>query len=714
MSSDQHLILFSPQRERNVDPRLEQFHLIACLRSTAQLAYFANSYHARQLKDVTVVPALPSKTFHGESLDIRWADESTSNKISGETDFLQKSFTAIRELVGEPGLDFAVVPLLRKESLQNLLDKFKKEYPCYVDPRLRNNEQDETLSSSGNEMSLIQFFHSYTIEGCEFSKILILLENQNSFFLFDDNHFFTAFTRASLKVLVVVSECSIPDESWWEDNFSKFVRSMVDKTITEIPPDSNQQSVMFVGPIKRLIESLGCHQSINDKETVLPNIFGGSVYERHQSKFLQFDDVHLESDFKKLLDFGVQKIVLADDNVTNIWQYYFLTISHWCCINFSRENANCFGIEDFYKNVDEMKFQMDFRMAFMRRISGDNAVSFPRYWLNLDINSLPSCGSLSWENCIAKAEAIHRKGFISQAIIVYECGIKILKRQIELNELQNSQRDASQRQKVAELSTRVSRIYMKSKSSIVKESRCSYWVPTTQYEECLLKAFRHAAIAIKWNFPDSNEFDLINDIVKEMKEYPGSDTFEEELFKLVQDDNAGMMFENRLRHGSELSIRLKPRFRRKLCELETLICDYEKGNYRDGSPQAMREDISSLARDLVRKKVCNFPDLLQNGEPGVDPFQEDFIKMMIKLDYFVQLAMVAVHWNHACKDNIKDLSIALGELERYVNKVENHVLEAKQEATHSTKTETQTTQSFDVIKHSSFFDKHLSINEHRL
>ena len=705
LSSDQHLILFSPQRERNVDPRLRQFHLVTCLRSTAQLARFANSYHARQLKDFTVVPAVPSKTFYGESLDIRWADESTSNKISGETDFLQKSFAAICELVGEPSLDFAVVPLLRKESLQNLVDKFKKEYRCDVDPMLCDNEQNKILSSSGNEMPRIQFFHPYTIEGCEFSKILILLENQNSFFLFDDNHFFTAFTRASLKVLVVVSECSIPDESWWEDNFSKFVRSMVDKTITEIPPDSNQQSVMFVGPIKRLIESLGCHQSINEKETVLPSILGVSIYERHQRKFLQADDVYLESDFENLLDFGVQKIVLADDNVTSIWQYYFLTISHWCCIIFSRENNNCFEIEDFYKNVDEMKFQMDFRMAFMRRISGDDAVSFPDNWLNLDVKSLPSSGSLSWENCVAKAEEVHRKGFTAQAIIIYECGIKILE--------QNSERDASHTQKLAELSTRVSRIYMKSKSSIVKESRCTYWVPTTQYEECLLKAFRHAATAIKWNFPDSIEFDLIHEIVKEIKEYPKSETFQKELSQLVRDDIAGMMFDNRLRHGSELQIPLESRFGAKLCDLETLIRDYEKGNFREGSPETMRENISKLARELFQKEVCSLSEPpVQNDKTIVGQFQEDFHKMMMQLDYPVQLAMVAVHWNHACKDNIKDLSIALGELERYVNKVENHVLEVKQEATHSTKTETQATQSFDVLKHSSFFDKHLSINEH--
>ena len=675
--------MFSPQRERNVDRRLKQFHLIACLRSTAQLAHFANSYHARQLKDVTVVPALPSKTFHGESLDIRWADETTSNKISGETDFLQKSFAAINELVGEPSLDFAVVPLLRKESLQNLVNKFKRELPCYVDPMLHKNEQDEILTSSGNEMPLIQFFHPYTIEGCEFSKILILLENQNSFFLFDDNHFFTAFTRASLKVLVVVSEFSIPAASWWEENFSKFVRNMVDKAITEIPTDRNKQSVLFVGPIKKLIESLGCNQIFNEKETVLSSILGVSIYERHQRKFLQADDVYLESDFGNLLDFGVQKIVFADDNVTSIWQYYFLTISHWCCIIFSRENNNYFEIEDFYKNVEEMKFQMNFRLAFMRRISGDDAVSFPDSWLNLDVKSLPSSGSLSWENCVAKAEEVHRKGFTAQAIVIYECGIKILE--------QNSERDASHTQKLAELSTRVSRIYMKSKSSIVKESRCSYWVPTTQYEECLLKAFRHAANAIKWNFPNSSEFDLVYKIVEEMKEYPKSETFQKELSQLVQDDNAGMMFDNRLRHGSsEIPIRLKPRFRRKLSDLETLIRHYEKGNYRNGSPETMRENISKLAKDLLRRKICQFSELLQNGG-HVDPFQGDFSKMMIILDYPVQLAMVAVHWNHTFKDNLKYLSLALEELERYVNKVKNHVLETKQETTDSSKTETRAT-----------------------
>ena len=566
LSGDQHLVLFSPERKRNVNPQLRQFHLSTCLRSTAQLAHFANSYHVRQLKDVTVFPAVPLKTYLGECPDIRWADETISNKKSGETDFLQKSFAAICELVGEPGLDFAVVPLLRKESLQNLVDKAEKEHLCYIDPMLRNNEQDKTLSSSGNEMPLIQFFHPYTIKGCEFSKVLILLENQNSFFLFDDNHFFTAFTRASLKVLVVVSEYSIPDESWWEESFSKFVRSMVEETITEISPDAEQPSVLFVGEIEKLIESLNCSKMFSDYEIVSPTVL--SIYETSERKFLQVDDVYLGSDFEKLSKFGVQKIVFADDNVTNIWQHYFSAISRWFCFDFNRQNANCFQVRDYLKNVNEMKFQMDFRTAFLRRISGDDAICFPHYWMKFNVNSLPSTVLLSWEKWIAKAEKCYEKGFTTQAIIIYECGIKILKRQIELNELQNSRRDASQRQKVAQLSSRVSRIYMELKSSIVKESRCSYWVPTTQYEECLLKAFRHAANAIKWNFPDSRGFDLINDIVKEMKEYPGSESFQQELSQLVQDDNAGMMFDNRLRHGSELSIGLKSCFRTKLCDLE--------------------------------------------------------------------------------------------------------------------------------------------------
>ena len=131
LRQEQHLVLFTAEKGRNVDPQFDQFLLRTCLRSTSQLARFANTYHLRQLESFSVHIASPSKTFHGEHPDIRWADEN-----SNENDFLQKSIDTILELVAEPGLDFAVVPLLQNDLLQRILDTLSGNHLCNVDQTL--------------------------------------------------------------------------------------------------------------------------------------------------------------------------------------------------------------------------------------------------------------------------------------------------------------------------------------------------------------------------------------------------------------------------------------------------------------------------------------------------------------------------------------------------------------------------------------------------
>ena len=74
----------------------------------------------------------------------------------------------------------------------------------------------------------------------------------------------------------------------------------------------------------------------------------------------------------------------------------------------------------------------------------------------------------------------------------------------------------------------------------------------------------------------------------------------------------------------------------------------------------MRKSISELATKLVEKKVCPLSEVNQKD----DAFQEALIKMIVKLDYPVQLAMIAVHWGHMLKDNLALLSRALACLKR--------------------------------------------------
>ena len=169
---EQHLVVFTAEKKRNVDQRFKQFLLRCCLRSTSELAWVANSYHARQLKPVLVHTASPSKTFHGEKPDVRWADESCPAEKSNGNDFMRKSVEAIRELADEPGLDFVVVPLIRKDLLQNIVDDLSRDLLCNVDENLVEKKA-----------FLFKFFRDYFLQRDAFSiklfpflKIILKME----------------------------------------------------------------------------------------------------------------------------------------------------------------------------------------------------------------------------------------------------------------------------------------------------------------------------------------------------------------------------------------------------------------------------------------------------------------------------------------------------------------------------------------------------------
>ena len=276
---------------------------------------------------------------------------------------------------------------------------------------------DGTDQPKGSQTE-IYFFHPQTIEGLEFSKVLILLENNSkSFFQFTDSDFFTACTRACLKLLVVTDACTERDDVWWHGTARDLLKSEVGKIISEISPNAKTPSVMFVGQSKHLLESLKCCKTEQGQEYFS---FPSTVYEKDGRKFIHSDDVYLESELAEMSEKGIKTILFMDDNITDIWQHYFTALSRWFCFDFSRRHANCFQIVDWLQNADEINFQMNFRRSFLLRIPDQVDVTFPRFWLKLEINSLPSPVLIGWEKWIMKAKKCRKKGYITQAIFIYE------------------------------------------------------------------------------------------------------------------------------------------------------------------------------------------------------------------------------------------------------------------------------------------------------
>ena len=430
-----------------------------------------------------------------------------------------------------------------------------------------------------------------------------------------------------------------------------------EKERSEILSDAEHPSVLFVGRIKDLLESLKCCKTDQEHKYTRfqSKVYG---YEKNKRKLLQTDDIYLEQDLKKMKEMGVKKIVFVTDDIcANKWQHYFMTLSYWFCYDFNSRNTNCFQIKDLLQNASETNFQMNFRKAFLCRVSGQVDVEFPRFWLKFEMNSSPSSALLSWEKWIAKAEKCREQNYITQAIFIYECGMETLLQQITSNES-----ESLLKKKLADLSLLVANTYIDKFDIIVEESKCSYWVPTTQYEVCLLKAFRHAVNALKWHASDLNlKFHSVERIFQEMEKYPTSELFKQEVKQMNKDDTSGMIFETRLRHESpQIPMQLFPDFEEGLRRLELLICNYEKRSFWSTDMNPTRESISEFARSLVVEKVCPLSEV----KPGDDAFQGSLSKMMVQLDYPVQLAMIALHWDNKLEGNLKLLSHELYNLKK--------------------------------------------------
>ena len=172
-----------------------------------------------------------------------------------------------------------------------------------------------------------------------------------------------------------------------------------------------------------MLESLKCCKTEHGQEYFS---FPSTVYEKDGRKFFHSDDVYLESELAEMSEKGVKTILFMDDNITDIWQHYFTALSRWFCFDFSRRHANCFQVEDWLEIVHELNFQMKFRRAFLRRISGEADVTFPRFWLKLEINSLPSPVLIGWEKWIMKAKKCRKKGYVTATahVKIFEAKIR--------------------------------------------------------------------------------------------------------------------------------------------------------------------------------------------------------------------------------------------------------------------------------------------------
>ena len=586
LNPSQHCVLFTSEKKRYMNATFKHIHLKTCLRATSQLTFFANSYQDQQLKDVFI--SLPSQTFLGEPVDVRFADGSQFSESPGETEFSEKCLQVLIELGNSQHNDCLVVPFVTKKFLRHILTKLQSKFSIYVDPLLRTKFKNTEKSSLSNERDIphILFSHPLSIEGCEFTKVIVLLDLKQNVLNFEDDHFFSAITRATVQLTIIVKDFEVANyENWYQKKLVKFFRRTLSNVVGQVPGNTDQPTVLFVGQLLSFIKPSSNYERVDPNSLAqnIPQVAGVSLYKGPDGRyFLQVDDVYLESDFEKLKEFGVKQVVFINDSFSCIWQYFFKAPSYWCCLKYTQQNGKCFSLREFCGNVQEVKFQVQLRKNILRRFSGIRAnIAFQDYWLNFRKCEIPPQESPNWEKWEWKANEILRKGFTALALVFFDCTIKLLSGNIEFNIGRSNWKTVNmERNHFGKLTARVSEIYRENILCVIKESNCSYWIPNVHWESCLLRALKYSINAAEGILEDLSCFDGIDGIIRELKAYSSNESFKKIVAQLNAEDKSGIKSSNRFRPEiNDSSNKMPQGFHAKFSELETLISDYEMKNF---------------------------------------------------------------------------------------------------------------------------------------
>ena len=230
-------------------------HLNSNLRSTYQLAHFANLYNDRAPKNVLL--ACPNSKLHGDQVKVRFVEFDPDEQVRKKL-FLVECLKNIRKFAEKSINDdlAIVVPLIDSYTLELIMQKLESEhYACHTNIEMYNHIK-ENMAVQNQNSTVIFFCQPYEIEGCEFASILILLDTE-FFDMFKfypyGNAFLTAITRASLRLDILVKNFIIPNDEYVDNVLSSAPDETLNAFIHEkSTSNSKNPTTLFIGKFPNL------------------------------------------------------------------------------------------------------------------------------------------------------------------------------------------------------------------------------------------------------------------------------------------------------------------------------------------------------------------------------------------------------------------------------------------------------------------------------
>ena len=661
ISRDNHCVLFMSQLFD--DKKLANFeviHLDACLRSTGQLAQFAND--CVKMLNFSCYSTHPSQNFEGESVDIKFNDE-TGDKIS----FIDLCVRTIVEYAQKMhDVEFLpVANLLEAENTRLIKEASEKlNYICFFDVIPTALEEPKLADGRSLKTPVVLFMDPEEYEGCELPVVLILMDKSMFVTMIGTFGFgfFVAVTRASLKLVIVVNDSSLPDEDLKLALATEQSKTLEDRLKTAECNRFVKPATLVVGMCPDQVGHF--KRELNPPQLYLPDVDGISAYVGPCSRVFHIDDVYLESDLKKLNDFGIKMILFCSKSIECEWHYHYYYYSITCIKNFQKK-ALCVGyfVWNALFNFRDRILRIKRLLAFLKQQSGESDTEIPRLDFDVAPHTLPKIDAdcLKWKSKAEELFRIHERTFaldlcLGSILLLDSENIKYIQQGNKLSSIKSDW-------EIAKLWTNMSMIYLEVADGIY-DGKIN---PGVDFWAEILKAFDTTMLAIRRHLCWSRSYERMRTIVKKLKRRYHSCSI----------DSCDSYFDYRAQFSDFLNINdsLLPQKINFIIRLDELwhsirLC---QNNTHEKTDLQLRSTISSKAETLSQESL----ELIQLCDVQCCPACIVNQRRLLLLDtqatfifeISVRLAMISSKYSFQTNCSEKVLHSALKKLEEVVSQI---------------------------------------------
>ena len=702
LQKNQHCVIFVGRRYEQL-PDWDLLHLNFSLRSTYSLARSANYFlELTELKNFHY-KCKAGHNFEGESMDVVFVKENV------KTSFVSESVYRIKQLAEQSvGLEqLAVIQFLSPQILSSVVKNLvARNFKCQISFGQINPTENKASKIQQTKLPAITFFRPNDIRGAEFGTVVILLDIRHAKEQLEPlSDFFTALTRVSTKLLIIMNEdqlkgCQeVKEASPGKNQNCDCLSSYLEKryqlfldTLCYKPKMGPRYLILGKEPDVPFFEKTKNQQMMER----CPK--GTSIFSKNHVSFLHIEDLYKESDLKLLFDLGIKHIVIAPEEVPCTLSKMFRMLSGMIVSHLRRTKFKHVEILSYWTNKEQIAWGLHLIHEFCKRQHGrfsklSNSELLSKYFSTPNFDHV----QISWDKWKEKAAEIERLGgYFTLAACVYEVSYLILlQRCVSKISEGDAPSAVDQRTELSKICWKTSQMFSHGASSREGMNWPMLWprIRFHQRPSILMDAVRFALNSIIWDAYQEPNYDRIQLSVKKLEEF-----YKDQLASVCLTDVMGNTCRMEQQISNERSDRLLlsvwdacdysdqsfncAQFIGRMERFNELINLYKSKLFVDSLNELinLRKEISKLGHELSERSLRLIEaSLTGNSESVMDIIQSSMHAKNL-FDFSVKFAMEALKWSDTNKECYQTLFSALDRLEKVVEGIQLNLIKVDKES----------------------------------